>query len=74
MLPIPSPNAVALFIASAGMFVVAVAFHSPAAAVLSGTLLFGLALALTLTIPLGARLRRERLEFAWWHANALAAH
>ena len=51
------------------MLAVALLFRSPTTAVLAGGALLGLAATLTLTVPLGARLRRQRLEFAWWHAH-----
>src|SRR5688572_9976230 len=39
------------------------------AAVLGGAIVVGLALALAITMPLGPRVRRHRLEVAWWLAR-----
>lgn len=40
------------------------------AAGLGGALIVGLSLAFAMTVPLGRRVRRHRLEFAWWLAHA----
>ncbi len=68
MLPIPAQTALLAFAGCVAMLVVALFWSSPVAATLAGGALLGLAVAYALTIPLGARLRRQRLEFAWWLA------
>jgi uncharacterized protein (DUF58 family) len=68
MLPIPAQTAVLAFGGCVAMLLSALWWSSPAAAALAGSGLLGLALAFALTVPLGARLRRQRLEFAWWLA------
>ncbi len=70
MLPIPTRTAFATLagaLALVGLGVVASAWP---AAVLGGASAVGLALALAMTMPLGRRVRRHRLEFAWWLAHA----
>lgn len=42
---------------------------APLAMLMGVTALLGLAAALARTMPLGRRVRRERLEFAWWLAH-----
>ncbi len=66
MLPIPSRNASIAFVGCVLALVIATLAQSPTATVLSAGTLLALGAALALTMPLGARLRRERLEFAWW--------
>jgi uncharacterized protein (DUF58 family) len=65
MLPIPSSSAIFAFVGSIAMLMLAWLLRSPTAAALGGGALLGIAGALALTMPLGARLRRQRLEFAW---------
>jgi uncharacterized protein (DUF58 family) len=66
MLPIPAQSAVLAFAGCVAMALCALLFGSPTAATVAGSGLLGLAVAFVLTVPLGARLRRQRLEFAWW--------
>lgn len=66
MLPIPAPTAVLAFAGCVAMLVCALLLGSPTATIVAGGGLLGLAAAFALTMPLGARLRRQRLEFAWW--------
>src|SRR5688572_9294002 len=66
MLPIPAQTAVLAFAGCVAMLVAALWLGSPTTTVLAGSGLLGLAAAFALTMPLGARLRRQRLEFAWW--------
>ncbi len=66
MLPIPARTAVLAFCGSVAVLLAGVLASSPTATMLGGGLLLGLAAALALTAPLGARLRRQRMEFAWW--------
>lgn len=73
MQPLPSRSAIAACAGGALGFAVAIVARSQAAAVLAGALLTGVACAFALTLPLAARLRRERLEFVWWHAAADSA-
>lgn len=51
------------------MLVAGALLASPAGVILGSTIAVLLAIALMLTIPLGRRVRRERLEFAWWLAH-----
>ncbi|MCA9609800.1 MAG: DUF58 domain-containing protein, partial [Myxococcales bacterium] len=70
MLPIPTRTALlAIAGAVALLFVGAIGASWPVA-VLGGTMMVGLALALAMTMPLGRRVRRHRLEFAWWLGHA----
>ncbi|MDD9936943.1 MAG: DUF58 domain-containing protein [Myxococcales bacterium] len=73
MLPIPTRSAALVFIGCVATICCGIAAASPTAVVFAGGCLLGLATALALTMPLGARLRRERLEFAWWHAHSTSA-
>lgn len=66
MLPSPSRLAVILFIASGVSLIAGVAFSSAAAVSLGGSILVVMAAVLANTLSLGRRMRRERLEFAWW--------
>jgi uncharacterized protein (DUF58 family) len=66
MLPIPTRNALFAFAGSAAMLLFALLFGSPTAVIVAAGPLLALALAFALTMPLGARLRRQRLEFAWF--------
>jgi uncharacterized protein (DUF58 family) len=74
MLPIPSASAVFAFVGGVAMLVVGWVASSPVTVTLGGGALLGLAAALALTMPLGARLRRQRLEFAWWLGHAQSGH
>jgi uncharacterized protein (DUF58 family) len=67
MLPLPTSNAFAVFIGACAMVAVGIAGSSAAAVMLGATVLLGLAAVFALTLPVGARLRRDRLELAWWH-------
>jgi uncharacterized protein (DUF58 family) len=66
MLPIPTPSAVACFIAVMACIVIGALSGSLAATTLGTAGMIGLAGALAATIPLGRRVRRQHLEFAWW--------
>jgi uncharacterized protein (DUF58 family) len=65
MSPIPTGNAVIAFFGCLAMLGAALLSTSPTAVVLTAGALLGLASAFALTLPLGAKLRRERLEFSW---------
>ncbi len=69
MLPIPTRTASALCLAAAIMTITGALLASAAATILGGAIAVLLAIALMTTIPLGRRVRRERLEFAWWLAH-----
>lgn len=69
MLPLPRPGAYALLLASSLALLLGVVVSSPIAAVIGATCLFVLALAFAASMPVGRRVRRERLEFAWWLAH-----
>ncbi len=66
MLPIPTRVSLAAFVGAAGMLIVGLGTRSPAAVTLSSAGFVALASALAITMPLGRRVRRQRLEFAWW--------
>jgi len=66
MLPMPTRTAQAAFIGCALMLVIALAMGSAVVAALAGAGFSALALALAMTMPIGRRVRGERLEFAWW--------
>lgn len=74
MLPVPTQSALLSFGGCAALFALGVLGRSPAVVVLGGSGLLGLATALALTMPLANRMRRERLEFAWWHGHAPGQH
>ena len=66
MLPIPTRSAIAAFFACVVMSTIAVLRGSPALTIIAGGAFLFLSIALMLTLPIGARLRAHRLEFAWW--------
>lgn len=65
MSPIPTASAVCAFLGAVVMLAAALLFDSPSATVLAAGALLGLAAAFAWTLPLGAQLRTERIEFAW---------
>ncbi len=69
MLPIPRLPAFPLLAAATVILLLAAATGSPVTAMLGGTILLVLAGALAASMPIGRRVRRERLEFAWWLAH-----
>lgn len=69
MLPLPTASARAAFVGAVLMLAIGVAFESATAVVLASSLFLGLAAALAFTLPLGARLRADRLELSWWHTQ-----
>jgi uncharacterized protein (DUF58 family) len=75
MLPLPSRHGVLAFVGLVAMLVIGLAFESSAAIGLSGGGFVGLGAALAATLPAGRRLRKQRLEFAWWldHGTGVAA-
>lgn len=70
MLPLPTTPATLLLLGALATVAAGIAFASASAAVLGGAVLVGLSLALAVTMPLGRRVRRHRLEFAWWLGHA----
>lgn len=70
MLPIPTSTAFATLAGALSMTLLGVAAGSWPAVILGATVAVGLAFALALTMPLGRRVRRHRLEFAWWLGHA----
>jgi uncharacterized protein (DUF58 family) len=66
VLPIPTRTAVAVFAAVLVCLVLGALTGSLAATVIGATGIVGLATALAATMPVGRRVRRQRLEFAWW--------
>jgi uncharacterized protein (DUF58 family) len=69
MLPIPTKTAVAVLAGAVLMAAFGIALGSWPATLLGCSIVVGLALALAITMPLGRRVRRHRLEFAWWLAH-----
>ncbi|HEY6876542.1 MAG TPA: DUF58 domain-containing protein [Polyangiales bacterium] len=69
MLPIPTTRATAAFLGCLGMWLVALWSHSWAAATLGSALALCLVAVFSATVPLGRRVRAQRLEFAWWLAS-----
>lgn len=69
MLPIPSQSAVLALIGCVGLFVLGVIGNAPLPVMLAGGGMLALCCALALTTPIGARLRRERVELSWWLAH-----
>lgn len=66
MLPIPTRSAVACFFAVMSSIGIGALTDSVTATTLGAATMVGLAGALAATIPLGRRVRRQHLEFAWW--------
>lgn len=75
MLPVPSLPARILFVTVVAMALFGVASAHPGPVILAAAGGVLIAIAFVLTLPRGRRLRRERLEFAWWldHAAGAAA-
>ncbi len=69
MLPIPTTRAFAVFAGCVGMWLVGLVTQSWAATVLGSGLAIMLMATLAATVPLGRRVRAQRLEFAWWLAH-----
>lgn len=70
MLPIPTRTAVAALVGALLAIAAGASLGSWPATMLGGAAFVGLALCLAMTMPLGRRVRRHRLEFAWWLAHA----
>lgn len=66
----PTAGAVAAFAGSVGLSVLGIVSRSWPVVVLGGTMMAGLSAVLAVTMPLGRRVRRHRLEFAWWLGHA----
>lgn len=69
MLPIPTPTAIVAFLGAGACLVLAIATGSYEGLLVGAGLLLGLTLAFVLTVPVGRRVRRQKLEFAWWLAH-----
>lgn len=70
MLPIPTTTAFAALTGALAMVLLGIAAASWPAVMLGATVLVGLTFSLAATMPLGRRVRRHRLEFAWWLGHA----
>ena len=70
MLPIPTRTGLATLAGAVIAVLLGAGLGSWPAVVLGGTVVGGLALGLAMTMPLGRRVRRHRLEFAWWLGHA----
>ena len=66
MLPVPTVGAVAAFVGCVAMLGIGIATGSGPVIVTAGVCFSALGLALAVTMPLGRRVRGQRLEFAWW--------
>ena len=66
MLPIPTRTALSLAMGAAIAVIVGALLGSIAATVVGTSIVVFLAATLMATVPLGRRVRRQRLEFAWW--------
>lgn len=66
MLPMPTRAAIAAFVGCVVMLAIGLLTATATVAALAGAGFAALALALAATMPLGRRVRAERLEFAWW--------
>lgn len=69
MLPIPTTRAAAAFFGVLGMWLVGLSTKSWAATALGSALALLLVAVFSATVPLGRRVRAQRLEFAWWLAS-----
>lgn len=69
MLPIPTPTAIVAFLAAAVCLALGVVSGSYAGTLIGCGLLLGLAIVFVLSVPIGRRVRRQKLEFAWWLAH-----
>ncbi|GAB4197529.1 MAG: hypothetical protein OHK0013_05770 [Sandaracinaceae bacterium] len=66
MLPIPTPIAVTAFVGASLALAIGAAAGSFPATVVGAALLLALVVAFVLTVPVGRRVRRQKLELAWW--------
>ncbi|MFW6087928.1 MAG: hypothetical protein ACODAG_12030, partial [Myxococcota bacterium] len=66
MLPVPTRAATASFVGCVCAVVIGIGASSAAAVVLGTAGLAAMAFGLAVVMPVGRRLRRQRLEFAWW--------
>lgn len=69
MLPLPTTNAILVFLGACAMVALGIACNATAAIMLGAAVLLGLATVFAFTLPVGAQLRRDRLELAWWHTH-----
>lgn len=69
MLPAPTQRALAAGAGCAALLVIALLARSPTLASIATGGAIALAFGLTWTLPQAGRLRRQRLEFAWWHGH-----
>ena len=70
MLPVPTRPATAAFVGCVCAVVIGIGGSSAAAVVLGTAGLAAMAFGLVVAMPVGRRLRRQRLEFAWWLEHA----
>lgn len=69
MLPIPTSTARLAFLGASACLVLATLLGSFPAFLVGAGMLLALALVFALSVPIGRRVRSERLEFAWWFAH-----
>jgi uncharacterized protein (DUF58 family) len=69
VLPIPTPTAVLAFLGASLALGLGTVSGSYPATVLGAGLLLAVVLAFVLAVPVGRRVRRQKLEFAWWLAH-----
>lgn len=69
MLPIPTPIAIVAFFGAAACLAAGTASGSYPAMLVGAGMLLLLAVVFVLTVPVGRRVKRQKLEFAWWLAH-----
>jgi uncharacterized protein (DUF58 family) len=69
MLPLPTVRAWAVLLSCVGLWLIGLALDSWMATILGSGSAIMLACILAASIPLGRRVRAQRLEFAWWLAQ-----
>ncbi len=69
MLPIPTRTALLSFLGASACLVVAVLSASYFALLVGAGMILALALVFVYSVPIGRRVRRQKLEFAWWLAH-----
>lgn len=66
MLPIPTRLAQVALVGACAAFLVGLATDHPVAVIVGASFVLALALAFVVSVPAGRRVRRQKLEFAWW--------
>ena len=74
MLPLPTARAYIAFAGCVLIFVLGLWFQSPDIAILGSGGLIGMALCLSLTVPIAQRLRGQRVSFSWTARHEKVSH